>query len=319
MLRSARVGLAVALGFGLAVCAAPVALGQAGGSLEGFFTGKQVVLKVDMPGTEKGVDLSYDKPAPMDWNQYTSRTKEFGVAIHKGEAARVTKLVVKSDLIEFHLDGGGFGTAHDDTSTTVIPAVTPKSQHEKDIEKEVSAATDPKVKRDLQNDLDRERQRREQMDAASRNQAAYASQVKTQQVSDRRLHGGSRFNLRWKGSIPADELNPDAVMKLLADYVDFSASALANAPPAGYAPAAPPLPPPMAQGAVGDAGANLLQLKRGLKMDEVTNLLGPGTVMSQSVSNDGLHSQVLEYRTADNNVDVTYVEGVVVRYSISSR
>jgi hypothetical protein len=41
--------------------------------------------------------------------------------------------------------------------------------------------------------------------------------------------------------------------------------------------------------------------------------------MSQSVSTDGLTTQVIEYKTADNLVDVTFVEGVVVRYSINSR
>jgi len=282
-------------------------------SLEGYFVGKQVLLKVDMPGTEKGVDLSYDKPSAMDWNQYSQRTKQFGVSIHKGELARVTKFVVKGDLIEFHLDGGGFGTASDNASATVQVTAVPKSQHEKDLEKEVAAATDPKVKRDLQSDLDRERSRREQQDAANRNQAAIANQMLAAQVAEKRLHGGSRFNLRWKGSIPSDELNPDAVEKLLADYVDFHAGDAVGDGPAGYAPvSASPVPAAIASGDVS-------QLKRGMKVDEVAGLLGQGSVSSQSVSSDGLKTQVLEYKTADNVVDVTFVEGVVVRYSISSR
>ena len=61
------------------------------------------------------------------------------------------------------------------------------------------------------------------------------------------------------------------------------------------------------------------QLKRGMKMEDVAGLLGPGQTVSQSVSSDGLKSQVVEYRTADSLVDVTFVEGVVVRYSINSR
>jgi hypothetical protein len=40
--------------------------------------------------------------------------------------------------------------------------------------------------------------------------------------------------------------------------------------------------------------------------------------MSQSVSADGLKTQVFEYTSGDRRVDVTYVEGLVVRYSISS-
>jgi hypothetical protein len=60
------------------------------------------------------------------------------------------------------------------------------------------------------------------------------------------------------------------------------------------------------------------QLKRGMKMGEVSNLLGPGKQVSESVSTDGLKTQVFEYVTGDRRVDVTYVEGLVVRYSISS-
>lgn len=46
--------------------------------------------------------------------------------------------------------------------------------------------------------------------------------MKAQQVADKRAQGGFRFNLRWSGSIPAEQLTPEAVMKLLADYVEFS-------------------------------------------------------------------------------------------------
>jgi hypothetical protein len=173
-----------------------------------------VVAKIDMPGSEKGVDLAFNKPAPLDWKEYSSRLTAFGVAIRKGDAARVTKIVVKSDHIEFHLDGGGYGVAGDDTNTTIAPVVTPKSDREKDLEKQVAAAKDPKQKKDLQDDLDRERTRREHQDADNKNAAMIASQMKAQQVAERRLHGGSRFNLRWKDSIPPDDQNPDMVMKL---------------------------------------------------------------------------------------------------------
>jgi hypothetical protein len=60
------------------------------------------------------------------------------------------------------------------------------------------------------------------------------------------------------------------------------------------------------------------QLKRGMKIEEVTNLFGPGKQLSESVSNDGLKTQTFQYATGDRRVEVTYVEGLVVRYSISS-
>jgi hypothetical protein len=280
-------------------------------SLESYFTGKQVVVKLDMPGSQKGVDLKYNKPSPMDWNDYSSRVKANGIAIRKGDVARITKFVVKSDMIEFQLNGGGFGTAGDDTNTVVSATLVPKSQYEKDLEKQIAATTDAKKKQDLQNDLNRERSRRERQDAKNQSDAQIASQLKAQQVADRRLQGGSRFNLRWQGSIPSDSRNPDVVMKLLADYVDF------NAADAGGPPANVPAPAGTAPGNAGSVSVS--QLKRGMRVDEVSNLLGQGKVLSESVSNEGLKTQVFEYTTADSVVDVTCVEGVVVKYSISSK
>jgi hypothetical protein len=266
-----------------------------------------VVLQIDIPGTQQGVDLRFNKDNPMNWKEYSNRLKSNGVAIHKGDTARVTSFVVKDDRIEFQLDGGGFGTFFDDSSTTVNPRSVDKSDYEKQLEREIANTTDDDKRRRLQRDLDRERARRQRQEADNQDAAMVASQIKSQKVADDRLRGGSRFNLRWPGSIPADQKNPDAVKKLLADYVSFDSPEQAGPPP-----------PPM-QNAAGDSSIPATaQLKRGMKMGEVSNLFGPGKQMSESVSTDGLKTQVFEYVTGDRRVDVTYVEGLVVRYSISS-
>jgi hypothetical protein len=55
-----------------------------------------------------------------------------------------------------------------------------------------------------------------------------------------------------------------------------------------------------------------------MMMDEVSSLFGPGKQLSESVSGDGLKTQIYQYSTGDRSVQMTYVEGLVVRYSISS-
>jgi hypothetical protein len=259
-----------------------------------------------MPGTQQGVNLRFDKDNPMNWKEYANRLKSNGVSIHKGDTSRVTSVVVKNDRIEFQLDGGGFGTFLDDSSTTVNPKSVDKSDYEKQLERDISNTTDADRRRQLQRDLDRERSRRERQEDNNRAAAQVASQIKTQKVADQRLQGGSRFNLRWAGAVPADQKNPDAVVKLLSEYVSF-----AGPPQAGPAPV---LQTPGADASV-PATAHL---KRGMKMDEVSSLFGPGKQLSESVSGDGLKTQVVQYSTGDRSVQVTYVEGLVVRYSISS-
>jgi hypothetical protein len=292
------------------------AVGQSGAdAIQSYFTGKQVVVKIDMPGSQKGVDLRFNKPTPMDWKEYGSRVKQFGVAIHQGDVARVTAVVVKNDMIEFQLDGGGFGTFGDDTTTTVTAKPVEKSDYEKSLEKQIADTDDPDKKKQLQRDLDRERARRERQDAVNQQQAQYASQVKAQTVAQNRSAGGSRFNLRWSGSIPADQLTPEAVMQRLSEYVDFKGSQPASAAAAAPNNAVAAQPASAAPDANTPATA---KLKRGMKIEEVTTLFGPGKQLSESVGDQGLKTQVYEYTSGDRHVEVTYVDGLVVRYSISS-
>lgn len=300
---------------GLIMAASAFAVQGGQSELQSYFVGKQVTMKIDMPGTAKGVDLRQDRDDPMDWKQYSSRLKEFGPAIRSGDRSTITTLVVKKNLIEFQLDGGGFGTFWDDDTTAVTPYHVDKSNYEKQLERDVRNATDPQRKRDLQRELDYVRRQREREQRSDDRAAQIASQMKTQQVADRRMRGGSRFNLRWNGAIPQDQLTPDALMKMLAAYIDFG-DLQQQKPilqPAATNPPAPAAPP-------ANAGTTpMTQLKRGMQIGEVSQLMGLGRQLSQSTSEEGLKTQIFEYLPNDYRVQVTYVDGVVVRYSIESR
>src|ERR1035438_6278043 len=292
---------------------------QGGGqsALQSAFVGRQVRIEIDMPGTQQGVDLRVEREDSMDWRAYSSRLKQFGPAIRSGDRATITTLVVKKNLIEFQLDGGGFGTFWDDTRTTIAPYQIEKSSYERQLENDIRDTSDPQKKRDLQRELDRVRQRREREQRADDRAAQIASQLKAQEMADKRMRGGSRFNLRWSGSIPQDQLTSETVMKLLDGYIDFgnlqgqkpmlqpaaqnAAAANANAPANG-APASP-----------------ITQLKRDMQMGAISELLGLGRMLSESTSEEGLKTQIFEYLPNDYRAEVTYVDGVVVRYSITSR
>jgi hypothetical protein len=313
MIRAAKYLVILAL---FLTSAAPITFAQSSASdIPAYFEGKQVQLKIDMPGTQQGVDLKFDRGTSMDWKQYSSRLKKFGVAIPKDGRATVTTIVVKKDMIEFQLDGGGFGTFGDDTNTTITAKPLEKSNYEKQLEQDIANTDDPDRKRQLQRDLDRERDRRQRQDAANQRAAQIATQIKSEQVAQSRVQGGSRFNLRWSGSIPSEQLTPEAVMKLLAPYVDFTDSpASASVPPPNDSPAAA-----VTAESADSSGSPTGQLKRGMLMADVTNLLGQGRQLSESVSTDGLKTQVYEYLPGDRRVEVTYVDGLVVRFSINSR
>lgn len=313
MLRHISASFLLALTIALLPCQAQNS-GQA--ALQNYFVGKQVTLQIDMPGTQQGVDLRLDRDDPMDWKQYSSRLKQFGPAIRTGDRATVTTLAVKKNLIEFQLDGGGFGTFWDDTDTTVTPYHVGKSSYEKQLERDINNTSDPQRKRDLQRELNHVRNQREREQRADDRAASIASQIKAQQVSDKRLRGGSRFNLRWGAAIPQDQLTPEAVMKLLDAYVDFGNLQQQKAilKPVAQSPA-----PAVNTPAKGKESSPITQLKRGMQIGEVSEMMGLGRQLSQTTSDEGLKTQIFEYLPDDYRVEVTYVDGVLVRYSISSR
>lgn len=302
--------------FALSLAVLPVHAQGPQSTLQSYFVGKQITMKIDMPGTQQGVDLRVENDDPMDWKKYSNRLKEFGPAIRSGDRSTITTIVVKKNLIEFQLDGGGFGTFWDDSSTTVAPYHVDKSNYEKRLEQDIRNTSDPQRKRDLQRELDRVRRHREYEQRADDRAAAIAGELKAQQVAEKRLRGGSRFNLRWAGSIPPDQLTPDAVMKLLDAYVDFGD--LAGEKPIFQEAQnrSARLQPAVAPGASSSA---VTQLKRGMQIGEVSSMLGLGRQLSQTTSEEGLKTQIFEYLPEDYRVEVTYVDSVVVRYSISSR
>jgi hypothetical protein len=277
------------------------------------FEGKQVILRIDMPGTHNGVNLRLDRDEPMDWREYSRRIKTFGVSIPKGQTAMVTSLIIKKDLIELHFDGGGYGTFGDDTSTSVSTYV-PRSRYETELERDIRRETDPVRRRRLQADLDRERSRRFREEARLRAAAEPVNAMKRQEVMERRLRGGSRFNLR--GLAGTADVLPNQIMEWLRDYVDFSGDAggrpLVDSAAAAPRPAAQPQPRQ-------NPASSAPLLRRGMTMDEVQEKLGPGKLLSESVGADGLLSQQWEFTGPDNVVTLTSVEGLVVKYAMTSR
>lgn len=292
--------MTVRLLLGLAACA----LLQAGeADLRRAFLGKQILLKIDMPGSHHGVDLNLDRDDPMDWKQYSQRIKNFGVSIPRDRTATVTAIVVKKDLIEFQLDGGGFGTFGDDTSTTVSTYV-PKSRYENDLERDLRRETDPNRRRRIQADLDRERSRRYREERIARQQAEAASAMKRQEVMDKRMRGGSRFNLRRVVSVM--DVMPEQLADWLREYADLGLR-MSNTSPR-------PMPP--AQSAPRNDGP---ALRRGMAIEEVTQKLGNGKLLSENVGADGILTQQWEFVTPDQVFNVTAVEGMVVKYAMKAR
>ncbi len=285
------------LALALTVVTAVPAAAQSEEQLRNFFEGKSVTVKIDMPGSDDGVDVYPGRTQHVDFPKHAGRLKQFGTALKRGNEALITKVKVKKDLIEFQLDGGGYGTFGDDASSSVYIPSASKTQREKNLEKEIEREADSTKKRKLIEERDALRKEREREDARNRAEAQQAEQLKESNVRQRRLEGGSRFNIRYERVISGDALTPEAVMRALSEYIDFTAI--------GGQKAAEPAARPG-------------ELRKGLTVEEVDALLGRPESITQR--NEGtLKVSISAYRANGRAVTAEFVEGVLIRFTIQSQ
>lgn len=297
-----------------AVLAAAVpasAQGPGEAELRDFFEGKSVRVRMDMPATSQGIDVFPDARRPINFDEYSSRVKSTGVAVRTGDSVLVTKVRVKDKLIEFQLAGGGYGTFGDDTSGSVYTPSTPKSNREKDLERLVKNETDSVRKRSLQRELDDLKTRRAREDLRNQTAAAAASEAKKARIAETRLHGGSRFNIRYQNGVPPG-LGPDGVMRALAEYVEFP-FATDRGPSAPLARESLAAAPASRSPAAGPG-----TIRKGMTLAEVEQSLGRAERTTDRMEG-ALKVVTSTYSRDDQRITAEFVEGVLIRYSIASR
>jgi hypothetical protein len=285
----------------------PALAAQSEPELKRFFEGRTVTPKLAMPGTEDGIDIYPGTDRPLEYPRYADRLKDNGTSIKAGEPVIVTKIKVKPKLIEFQLAGGGYGTFGDETGN-VGTAQAPKTNREKNLEAQVKRETDPARKRAMREELDDLRAEREREDARNRSAVAEAQEHRKQNIRQRRLEGGSRFNIRYRDGVPVSALTPEAVMAALVEYVDFGQlRPTASAPPDVREQIGPQPVQPRRGGLP----------RKGMLAQEVDAQLGPPAT-SKERKEGTLRVQTREYSTPEGRITGEFVEGVLIRYTVTS-
>jgi hypothetical protein len=282
---------------------------QSEAALKEYFEGRTVKLKLAMPGTEDGVDVYPSALKPLDFPRHADRLKDYGTALHSGDQALVTKLKVKAKLIEFQLDGGGYGTSGDETSSSVSVPSAPRTKREQNLEAELKREQDPVRRRAIKEELDDLKARRAREDARNRASVAEAQETKKANIRQRRLEGGSRFNIRYQDGVPATAITPEAIKQALAAYVDFDESAPAPTEVTSALPVAGSVP-------VGKPGPGGLPAK-GMLQADVDELLGTPKRTSDRMEGR-LKVTTRVYPTTAGQVTAEFVEGVLIRFSMTS-
>jgi hypothetical protein len=267
-------------------------------ALRAFFEGRRVRVTIDMPGTSDGVDVHADAGRAIDFKQHGERLKQYGIAIRARDTATVTLVKMKKDLIEFQLNGGGFGTFGDDTSTSVYIPHVERSSRERELDRLIKEEEDKRRRHQLEDERDELRERRERTNRRIDAERAAAEAQKRELIAERRLSGGSRFNLRYEDAVPSG-IKPEEVMAALERYVDFS--------------------PSFSSRRRDDRPAAETSLPRkGMTRAEAERAFGRPVQEKQRREGD-LVITTLIFERRDQDITADFVEDVLVRFSISSR
>jgi hypothetical protein len=269
-------------------------------ALKVAFERQRVTVRIDMPGSDDGVDVRVQtgivSSINLDLPRYRNDLKRYGTAIHAGDSAMVTLVKVKKDIIEFQLDGGGFGTFGDNTSTSSNIPLVEKTAREKTLENQLKTEKDADKRRSMQSELDRLRDRREFENRRIRAERERDEEIKRERVAADRLRGGSRFNIRYKDRVPPG-VHVEDVRTALAEFVDFK----------GAAPAAVNLPP-----------LEPARVRKGMLRADAEKLYGRPETTSQKTLGE-FTVVTLVFLSGEQRITADFVEDVLVRYSIASK
>jgi hypothetical protein len=296
---------------GLFACAGAVlqagpAAAQTEQQLRQAFEGKYVYVRMEMPASHRGVDVYPGRDPAVDFSSYSSRIREFGVALREGDRVLVTAVRVRKKNIEFQLGGGGYGTWGDDSGSVYVPSVD-KSRREKDLEKEIQREKDPERRRRLERERDRLRDERHREERYRDDERRALEAQKKSEIAQKRLDAGSRVNL-W---LPEEQLKaaaptPPELQRMLSSVIDFG-DGDGRRRTAGSNDTRRDVEP---------RGAG--ELRRGLTLDEVHDMLGK-PARTKAGKQGELATLTEWYEAGDRVTEVYYVSGVIVRFTTSSK
>jgi len=288
-----RISILASMAAGALIAIARPLHAQTEAVLRQAFEGKVVAVKIDMPATQRGVDVYPLDPMPIDFREVAQRLKDNSTALRIGQQVMVTKVVVKKNShIEFQLGGGGYGTAGDNTSTDVTVVSQGETKAEKALRDSIKHAPGPTKRKQFEKELASLREERERENARAEAEAKQAQSVMEANLRAKRAESGSRFNVRYRNGIPGDALTPDGLMRALGQYVDFGSTS-----------------------SVASSGV-VLSLRKGLLLDEVETLLGPAATASET-KEGRLTVLNRTYKKDGQKVSASFVNGVLIDFAIT--
>lgn len=207
----------------LAACA-QVAIGQDDSEprMQKALEGRRVLVKMDLPAIDTGVDLFIDN-TEVSYNaaSYSQLMKDYGVSVKKGTRSRITGVRITGKGIEIDLDGGGLPGPDWVVGNLrlVEPIPQAKSDREQELERQLQSETNPGTAGFLRNEIEYERQRRFSQDERNRQQFERVSRLRNEYITENRKSWGSKVTVIVRST--KDTITMRDMVRTLAKYVEL--------------------------------------------------------------------------------------------------
>jgi hypothetical protein len=112
----------------LLLLAPTCAQAQTEAALKTYFEGKKAVLKLDMPGSNEGIEVDPKAQPMLNFKRYKSKLLQLGPSMRRGDPFTFTEVRVNEKSVEFQLRGADYGVLGDDTRPTPSTIAIPKER-----------------------------------------------------------------------------------------------------------------------------------------------------------------------------------------------
>lgn len=189
-------------------------------SIKKELEGRFVLLKIDMPASNHGIDLNANSEVPLNQKVYNERITEYGISISTGDTTAITKIDHNKNSIIIYLGAGGYDH-NEHLSTTKPKQIVKVSEKEKSLKKLIAEETDQNKLSKLHRDLNKLKRARKIKQGKIDSKAAESKILEAEKQYIETIKSGSRIYINFPNKVEQSNIDLNTINKILSNYLVY--------------------------------------------------------------------------------------------------
>lgn len=210
--------ISILFAFDLLLLVCQIGTSQDLNSIQKELEDQVISLKIDMPASDVGIDLLANSEVPLDEKVYTSRIREYGVSVFKGDTITITKVEQKNQSIIIYLGIGGYHHNEHLMPTDVKP-ILEISEKEHSLKKEITEEIDKSKLAKLNRDLNKLKRLRRFEQERINTSAAESKKIRAEKEYIKIKESGSRIYINFQTKIEQSDFDLNKIKHILSNYL----------------------------------------------------------------------------------------------------